>query len=320
MNMRVVAAAIAVASVLSAAPHANGSGLPVAPSQVTCERHHYTMSARVRPLLFWIGKDDVGDAVIVKRRDADTVGYSLLIGSDPNRAPRRINRWGYIDEEIRGHTATLLGLMTESDEESVSEAEANLHKQSGQRVFDVIHASIADGEARSIVTSVAASADYTLRQVDALVELAGRTSGDGEKRVLRLPDGTRPGFLAAVADLIHAQISQWRTLRQAAPSDPITYVYHGKLYQLRVTHAHSLARIRVGETTYEHAIASRFEVKNMRDGQLTDFSMTYAADGPLAETPLTVRYQPRWWLEIQLTLDDRTTGPILASEHAGLNP
>src|SRR5262245_5961432 len=61
------------------------------------QRHHYTMNARVRPLLFWIGRDDVGDAVVAKRQNGESVGYSLLIGSDPDRAPRRINRWGYID-------------------------------------------------------------------------------------------------------------------------------------------------------------------------------------------------------------------------------
>jgi hypothetical protein len=38
--------------------------------------------------------------------------------------------------------------------------------------------------------------------------------------------------------------------------------------------------------------------------------MTYAANGPLAETPLTASYQPRWWIEIQLSLDDTITRPL----------
>ncbi len=125
-------AAIAVATVWHAAPRAEHQPT-IGPSQIpNNQRHHYTMTARVRPLLFWIGKDDVGDAVIARRRDADGIGYSLLIGSDPERAPRRINRWGYIDEEIRGDEATLIGLMTESDEESIGEAEAHVSKQNGR--------------------------------------------------------------------------------------------------------------------------------------------------------------------------------------------
>jgi hypothetical protein len=136
--------------------------------------------------------------------------------------------------------------------------------------------------------------------------------------------GTRPGFLAAVADAMHQQVSQWRTpqrvaqdVAQQAPlrlslGEPIPYVYHGKLYQLRVTRTQALSNVRIGDTTYEHVIASELQIKDMRSGELTDFSMTFAADGPLAETPLAVTYRPRWWLEVQLKLDDKTAGPALA--------
>jgi hypothetical protein len=302
------------------------------------QRHHYVMNARVRLLLFWVGRDDVGDAVVAKRQNGEAVGYSLLIGSDPDRAPRRINRWGYIDEEIRGDTAKLVGLMTESDEESVSEAEANLRKGAGQHTFNVIRASIADGESRSVVTSIATPQEYTLHQVDAVLNLAldqasrppntSRAPDTGKARVIQYPAGTRPGFLAAVADAMHQQVSHWQTLQhvaQHAPQrlslgqssglslgEPITYVYHGKLYQLRMTRTQALSDVRIGDTTYEHVIASELQIKNMRSGELTDFSMTFAADGPLAETPLAVTYRPRWWLEVQLKLDDKTAGPALA--------
>ncbi len=220
------------------------------------QRHHYMMSARVRPLLFWIGRDNVGDAVLATRRAGDAVGYTLLIGSDPDRAPRRINRWGYIDEDIHGHSATLVGLMTESDEESVSQAEASLRKAAGQRTFNVIRASIADGEARSVVTSIATPNDYTLHHVDTVLDLASRAPDSGKTRVIRFPAGTRPGFLAAIADVMHGQVSQWHASRQVAPGEPITYVYHGKLYQLRVTHTRALGSVDVGDTTYEHVIES----------------------------------------------------------------
>ena len=58
------------------------------PSTVAVERHHYSVSARVRPLLlFWIRCNDVGDAVVTKRRGSDQSGYTLLIGSDPSAHP-----------------------------------------------------------------------------------------------------------------------------------------------------------------------------------------------------------------------------------------
>ena len=48
----------------------------------------------------------------------------------------------------------------------------------------------------------------------------------------------------------------------------------------------------------------------MGTGEVSEFSMTYATDGPLAELPIAVTYRPRWWMEIQFTLDDTKPGPL----------
>ena len=58
--------------------------------------HRYRVAARIRPLLlFWIGRDNVGSARIAWYRGAgEDRGFELLLGSDPARAPRRINQWG----------------------------------------------------------------------------------------------------------------------------------------------------------------------------------------------------------------------------------
>src|SRR5215216_1108953 len=58
-------------------------------------QHYYRMLAKVRPLLFWISRDNVGGARIGWLADErGSKGFELLIGSDPARAPRKINRWG----------------------------------------------------------------------------------------------------------------------------------------------------------------------------------------------------------------------------------
>jgi hypothetical protein len=98
---------------------------------------------------------------------------------------------------------------------------------------------------------------------------------------------------------------------------PIHYVYHGRLYELRATHTRPLARVQVGGAAYAHVIASDFETKSAYDGEVTQFSITYGTEGPLAEIPLAASYQPRWWMQIDLTLDDTTSGPTLAE---GPNP
>jgi hypothetical protein len=271
--------------------------------------------------VFWIGRNGIGDAMVTKRQEPSETEYSLLIGSDPDRAPRRINRWGYIDEEIRGGEATLIGLMTESDEDSIKEAEANIDRPvAGDRTFKIIRATVDGDKARSIVTSVAAPAEYSFRQVHTVLELARRESSEGREgkaRVIRLPSGTRPGFLAAVAELMHRHVDRWRASGRVEPGESIPYVYHGRIYELRATRTRPLASVQVGGAAYAHVIASDFETRSAFDGEVTRFSITYGTEGPQAEIPLAASYQPRWWMQIELTLDDTTSGPALAG---GPNP
>jgi hypothetical protein len=309
-----------VALVLALGIPANaGPSSPGPSSDATVERHHYSIRARIRPLLvFWISRSGVGEAVVTKRQGSGEAGYSLLIGSDPDRAPRRINRWGYISEDIHGSEATLIGLMTKSDEESVQQAEANIRKQAvGDRTFKIIRGTIDAGEAKSIVTSIAAPADYSYRQVDTLLELAQREPWkdlEGRVRVTHLPTGTHPGFLTAVAALMHRNVDQWHTSGRVQPGGPIGYVYYGRIYELRAPRTRVLANVQVGGAAYAHAIASDFESRSTYDGEVTKFSITYGTEGSLAEIPIAASYQPRWWMEIDLTLDDTTSGPAVADE------
>jgi hypothetical protein len=303
---------MAFGSVVSAAP--SGATAAATASLAAGEHHHYTMNARVRPLLvFWISKSNVGDAMTLRRQEGNEAQYSLLIGSDPERAPRRINRWGYIDENLSGPNSTLIGLMTESNEDSIEQAEANIKKQDGQRVFKVIHGSIAGDKAQSVVTAVPAPADCNFRHVRTLLDLARQDAHDGKTRSIRLAPGTRPGFLAALVDLMHTHVEQWKMGHRVEAGTPISYAYHGKIYQLRATKTHVRSTITVGSKTYRHAIASEFEIRNAATGELTRFAMTYGTEGGFAEVPLAASFQPRWWLEIDLALDDSIPGPTLAA-------
>jgi hypothetical protein len=281
------------------------SGAPAieAATSGTLERHHYSIAARVRPLLvFWIGRSGVGDAIVTRQLSPGEATYALLIGSDPDRAPRRINRWGYIKEEIRGAEAELVGLMTESEEESIEEAEANLKSQARRdHPFKVIRATVRGERAQSVVTSIGAPHDYNYRQLQPVLDLALRESG-GKARTISLPPGTRPGFLAALAD----------AMRTPAGPGPITYVYYGRIYELRQTDRRTIPDLRIARASYGRAIAADFTVTSTFDGEQTPFSMTYGTEGRFAQVPLTVSYRPRWWMEVNLTLDDAMDAPALS--------
>src|SRR5918993_3859015 len=198
---------------------ADTNGLPV-----VAERY-YRMLAKVRPLLFWISRDDVGGARIGWLGDqGGSKGFELLIGSDPARAPRKINRWGYIAEELRGSTASTLGVMKQSNEESIEEAKAKLGKDTGgTHAFKAIRATTENGQAKADVLTLQAAGDLTYRDVGSLLTLIDGNASPTSSKTVKLPAGTRPGFLLALSDLM------------ANPKlKSVPYVYNGKFHTLHV--------------------------------------------------------------------------------------
>lgn len=287
-----------------AAPRHVGS-LPVA------AEHRYRMAAKIRPLLlFWIGRDNVGGARAVWRRGPDgAVGFELLIGSDPARAPRRINRWGYIAEEVRGSEARLLGVMKQSNEQSLEQAKSRLasEAQEGQYVFKAIRAEASAGEARSGITTIRIARDLTFRDLETLLDLVERESAGGTLRRVRLSSDTRPGFLVALTELIHRSVAahaQSATGAGARGVRSLPYIYNGTLCDLALRESARLREARVGARSYRDVVRARFEARNRETGKATEFELLYGASGSLAEIPVHAVYQPRWWLQVELFLDD----------------
>ena len=134
--------------------------------------HRYRVAAKIRPLLlFWIGRDNVGSARMAWYRGAgDDRGYELLLGSDPARAPRRINQWGYVAEETRGGVAAILGVMKQSDDASLEDAQSRLEdEQRTGFVFRMIREQIRAGESVAQVTTARFGRDYSYREFDLLL-------------------------------------------------------------------------------------------------------------------------------------------------------
>jgi len=263
------------------------------PYSVAADEYRYSMNVRIRPLLvFWISRSGVGTAVVTRNDSPATARYTLLIGSDPDRVPRRINRWGYIEEEMRGREAHLLGLMTQSDETSLEEADAGVRTQAaGRHPFRVIQGTVDGDRAISRVATIAAPADYTFRQLESVLGLMRSDAAAGASRSLTLPPGTRPGFLAALADAM-----------RTASATPIRYVYYGRLYELRQERVRDVANVQIDGVGLGAARAAEFVVTSLHDGEKTRFSMTYGTEGRFAGVPLAASYQPRWWMQVELTI------------------
>ncbi|RPI50120.1 MAG: hypothetical protein EHM55_22165, partial [Acidobacteria bacterium] len=192
------------------------------------------MNAGVRLMFFWVRRNNVGDARLTWRAGhGDHRVLNFLVGSDPDRAPRRINRWGFIAEEIRPPDADLLGIMTQSDEESLEEAESENGEAPGtdRTPYRAIRTTIRNGTATSGVFRLSGERPLTYRDLDTLLQwLPAETPA---RRAVSVPSGTRPGFLFAVEELITSTLDQCRA---ASPTRPaaLPYVYNNTFYTLRL--------------------------------------------------------------------------------------
>lgn len=260
-----------------------------APSR-TVDRQ-FTVSARIRPLLFWTPRREVGEARFMSSESAGGGRHlELLIGTDPDRTPRGINRWGYIAETVCGTRAELVGLMTESTEQTVDQAQAALDEARG-RPLKAIRARQVSGEAATEIVTVRPTADVTYRDLGRVLALL---PPHGEASVATVPPGTDSGFLVAVTGLIHESVSAHRESRRARGGLRRAYVYAGRLYDI------TMRSSTVVDTM--SAIESDFEVRNRATGSTSEFRIVYAtADGE----PIRIVHRPRWWLEVELLAANR---------------
>ena len=309
MRMRRALAALVLA-VTAAAPavaaEPTPDGRPAVP--VTAE-HRYRLSAAIRPLLFWMGKSNVGGARIVWRADGEgRKGYELLLGSDPDRAPRRINRWGFVREDADPSGATMLGVMNRSEDDSLDQAKGSLGRGTDGYLFKLNRASVERGVARAEAITLHAPQDFTFRQLDELLRFAEVARETPRVRTSRLPPGVHPGLLFALADLVRAGVEAARTPGAAGPTPrAVQYTFNAGVYDLTVASWERVERAQYGARTYEKLVRLEFESRNREKGNTERFVFACGTVGDLAGVPVFVRYQPKWWFKVEGVLDPTET-------------
>jgi len=261
---------------------------------------NYVVAGRVRLLLFWTGRRDVGTGRIAwKSGTGDTRRLELLIGTDPDRAPRKLNRWGFIAETRCGQNSDLFGLMTQSDEETLDEAKATVAAGTGDHPYRAIRASQANGEVRSERLRMSTVENFTYRDLPALVS---KLPAPGAPRVAAAPPGSDTGFLASIAAILHDSVTIFRASGRPGPAATRSYVYAGRVYDVATRAPSLITKLTVGWQSYTRALTSEFVVTNRATRETTEFEIAYGTEDTLAEVPVRIVYRPRWWLELQLTL------------------
>ena len=301
VTVRVFAVALGLAMCASAV------SVPAARLPLVSE-HRYRLVGKVRLLLFWISADNVGGARMTWRLDGeDGDELALLIGSDPDRAPRRVNEWGYIREQVRGDDARVFGVRTITDADSLEAARATLDGRDGRAVFGAICSRVTAQDMTSAVATVTGPADVSYRRVDRLLDaLAAHRSW--ELRQMDRPAGTEPGFLTAFNRLLVAMAASARAGRPAATS-PVAYVYKDSVFDLAADRVEPIAQLKTRAGVFRNLVRAEFTIRNRRLRGATRFDATFGVEGALAAVPIQATYQPKWWFKIRLDLDDDVSVP-----------
>jgi hypothetical protein len=282
---------------------ASADGVPGA-ELATARVHRYRMSGAVRPLLFWIGRDDIGLAQITWRRGPDGArGYELLVGTDPARAPRSLNRWGYIAEEAFSPAdGSVLAMMTGSQDASCDREAASAARTGGQGDFRTIRARLQNGAATWQVARVQTPVALTIRDKDAALDRVRQDTTRTTPKEIQVASDSRSGFLVAVAELIDGVVRSSSNPSRARADARVQYVFGGEIYELQLRSADALVASYGGRPT--PAVRACFDIQTLATGERTRFELTSATRGSMAGVPLSVEWQPRWWLKVRLDVED----------------
>jgi hypothetical protein len=308
---RRVAAVLALSCAASPRAGSDDFASAVTPPDPTpvLQEHRYRMSVAIRPLFFWLWSRNVGAARITWRGGQDgRRGYELLLGSDPRRAPRRINRWGWVSEHSDGRGVTMLGVMRKTEAESLEDARAQLRAELSRGfVFKAIRAHVVDGEGRAENTVLRVAGDYSYRELGELLKLVETTPrSPPQVRSAPLPEGTRPGFLFAVAEMVEMGVGAANAGGDLRPlaGRSLPFTFNAGAYDLRLREVGRLASATYGGRRYQALVRMRFESLNRELRTRERFTLVCGTEGAWARVPVFVEYQPKWWFKAEGVLDE----------------
>jgi hypothetical protein len=286
--------------------------------------YRYVMTCRVRLLLFWAGKDDVGGGYVRMGEAADQDRQQIiqiLFGSDPKKAPLAINRWGAGTEVLRtdgsGQPAAsaFFGFMKSSKGQSVMAMQHELTKEKagGDHRFEAIVSRVDAGRALSSTVPYTSSQDFDFNQYTEASEATLQELASNPSRHIRRLDGAARQTCPRVGEFL-TTTRQLMDDALAGRSTPISYcyVYNARHYKATLVSVQRVAEKNIHlilrgnpapfDRTYRDLQEARFVVEGEDPGAKSTFSIVMGTQGSLRGAPIQIMYQPNWWFQVILNL------------------
>lgn len=280
--------------------------------------HLYRIVGKVRVLLFWMSADDVGGARLSWRAKDRDQTVSLLIGSEPQRAPREVNEWGYIREDMVGDATTVFGVRTVTDGDSPDEADARRAQPGRAAELGVLCSTVTTSDTESRTATVYVPRDATYRHLDRVLGIVEQQAR-WKRRHMARPPGVAPGFLTALDVMMRSSAAaSAREVEAVRAVSRVAYVYRDAVYDLIVRRVEPVPHLRTRSGLVRNLLRTELAVRNRATGSTTGFVIVYGTEGPLAGVPVYAQYQPNWWFRVELELDEDSDVPVDPAEEAAV--
>jgi hypothetical protein len=279
--------------------------------------HLYRLVGKVRLLFFWVSADDVGGTRITRRGGGAKQSIALLIGSEPSRAPRGVNEWGYVREDRVGDSTTVFGIRTVTAGESPDEAEARRTAAGNMAEFGLLCSTVSPLEVLSRTTAVYVGRDATYRDVDRVLDVVERSARWNGLHTLR-PADTEAGFLTALDAMMRSTAIAAQS-GMTPRGSRLAYVYKDAVYDLIQRRIERVQVLQTKSGSFRDLVRSEVVVKNRSTGSSTEFLITVGTGGALLGIPVAAVYQPNWWFKVELELDDDQDVPPDPSDDASMS-
>ena len=283
----------------------------------------YVMTCRVRLLLFWAGRDDVGGGYIRIAERADDEPQQLiqvLFGSDPAKAPLSINRWGAATEVLRNAESSeaasaLFGFMKSSKGQSPLAMRSELSKENaeGNHLFEGIISRVDGHRAISTTVPFVSARDFDLHHyAEAEHATLKQLDTNPARHIRRLDTEARQAcpnpkqFLSTILQLSSDAVAGHPT--------PVSlcYVYNARHYTATLLSIRPVPEKKVHVTlqgtggsvdrTYRNLCEAHFQVTGQETRTKSVFEILLGTEGSLRGTPVQITYEPNWWFQIFLNL------------------
>jgi hypothetical protein len=304
----------------------------------------YIMSGRIRLLLFWVGRENVGGGKVTIEK---TEGFeplkhkekiTVLFGTNPDRVPWRINRWGYGEEigywSLEGATAGALlrcsrftGFIRHSPEESISQISSSRaqEQEKYQYWYDGITSLVKPDEAQTEIYNFPLVEEVTSARMDMALRAfeSRRSSGPADKsrKFSNQPQkyDSPQGFLLCLKRMLIELSRSFKTNQRVqgwvAPKIRASYVYNARNYHLQLKRVKIHKNFRLGlpaatktrlpsGSLFHDVAEAGMDIVNADSGERHRFTCWAPMEGPLESIPIQIQDNPRWWLQVRLQLVD----------------